>query len=223
MAQTVTPSSAPASDFEPLAERIVADVETLKALSDPLRIRILETMVQAAGDGWTAKRIAGALGVGQTKLYHHLKILEDRDLIRPVDRQLVRGIVETSYQIAQLSLRLDRNLLASGGAEVRSSAEHAMTTVFDLARRDLERALAAGLLPIDEPADETRPFLLNRGLMKISPRNAAELRERLTALLSEYGAEPDGELTLGLFISFHAFPSATSKATPRRRSKGRPS
>lgn len=208
------PGPATGSD-EPLSERIVSDVETLKALSDPLRIRILEAMVQAAGEGWTAKRIAKALGVGQTKLYHHLKILEDRDLIRPVDRQLVRGIVETSYRIAQLSLRLDRNLLASGGDDVRASAEHTMTTVFDLARRDLERALAAGLLPIDGPADESRPFMLNRGLMKISPKKAAELRERLAALLAEYGAEPDGELTLGLFISLHPVPSATAQ-----RSKG---
>lgn len=202
-----------AETFEPLPERLITDVETLKALSDPLRIRILEAMVQAADEGWTAKRIAKALGVGQTKLYHHIKILEERELIRPVDRQLVRGIVETSYRIAQLSLRLDRNLLASGGAEVRSEAEHTMTTVFDLARRDLELALASGLLPIDEPADDRRPLILNRGLMKMTVEHATEFRERLGALVSEYGTDTEGELTLGLFISFHAVPSATSKSS----------
>ena len=30
---------------EPATERIISDVETLKALSDPVRLRILETMV----------------------------------------------------------------------------------------------------------------------------------------------------------------------------------
>jgi DNA-binding transcriptional ArsR family regulator len=215
--QTATNKPAPEMDSEePVPERVIADVETLKALSDPLRIRILEAMVQAATEGWTAKRIAAALGVGQTKLYHHLKILEERELIKPIDRQLVRGIMETSYRIAQLSLRLDRDLLSSGGEEVRTEAQHTMSAVFDLARRDLEKALAAGLLPIDGLADKTKPFMLNRGLMKMSPEKAAELRERLVALLSEYGGEPEGELTLGLFISLHPVVSANPKAKAGR-------
>ncbi|HZM72531.1 MAG TPA: helix-turn-helix domain-containing protein [Candidatus Polarisedimenticolia bacterium] len=217
MATTETSPAAAAATFEPLSERVINDVETLKALSDPLRIRILEAMVQAAAEGWTAKRIAKALGVGQTKLYHHLKLLEDRELIKPVDRQLVRGIMETSYQIAQLSLRLDRNLLAAGGADVRASAQDAMSSVFDIARDDFERALATGLLPIDGPADDSRPFMLNRGLMKMSPAKATELRERLVALLEEYGAEPSGELPVGLFISLHAIPSSTLEPAKRKR------
>ena len=193
----------------PLPERVITDVETLKALSDPLRIRILEAMVQVADETWTAKRIANVLGVGQTKLYHHIRILEERELIRPVGRQLVRGIVETSYRIAQLQLRLDRNLLASGGAEVRSSAEQAITTVFDLARRDFEQALAAGLLSVDQAADPSHPFILSRGLLRVSAAHAAELRERIAALLAEYGSEPDGDVTLGLFVSLHPLPHAS--------------
>lgn len=217
MATTETSPAAGADPFEPLPERVINDVETLKALSDPLRIRILEAMVQAAAEGWTAKRISKALGVGQTKLYHHLKLLEDRELIKPVDRQLVRGIQETSYRIAQLSLRLDRNLLAAGGEDVRTTAQHAMSNVFDLARNDFERALAIGLLPIDGPADDSRPFMLNRGLMKLSPAKATEIRERLVALLEEYSAEPSGELTVGLFISLHAVPSSTAEPAKRKR------
>ena len=218
MTRATTPPTAPESGSqEPLPERVISDVETLKALGDQLRIRILEAMVQAPGEGWTAKRIAKALGVGQTKLYHHIRILEDRNLIRPIDRQLVRGIVETSYQIAQLSLRLDRTLFASGSEDVRSFAEHALSTVFDLARRDLERALAAGLLPLDAPADAPKPFMLNRSLMKMSTKHAVELRERMTALLAEYDADPEGDLTLGLFIAFHPVPAAPPE--PKARGK----
>ena len=217
MATTETTPAAAVDTFEPLSERVINDVDTLKALSDPLRIRILEAMVQAAAEGWTAKRIAKALGVGQTKLYHHLKLLEERELIKPVDRQLVRGIQETSYRIAQLSLRLDRNLLAAGGDDVRTTAQHAMSNVFDLARNDFERALTMGLLPIDGPADASRPLMLNRGLMKMSPEKATELRERLVALLAEYGAEPTGDLTLGLFISFHPVPSSTAEPARGKR------
>lgn len=188
---------------EPLAERVVSDVETLRALSDPLRIRILEAMVEADRESWTVKRISAALGVGPTKLYHHIKILEERELIRPAGQQLVRGIVETSYRIGQLQLRLDRRLLASGEADVRSAAEEAITAVFDQARADLERAMAAGLVHVDGEPDPHRPLLLRRDLFKTTPERAAELRERLTALLDEYGADTEGDLTLGLLVSLH--------------------
>ena len=87
-------------------------METLKALSDPVRLRILETMVQAADEDWTVKRIATALGVGPTKLYHHIAILEERELIRVAGTRVVSGIIETRYRIAQLSVRLDRTLLS---------------------------------------------------------------------------------------------------------------
>ena len=59
--RTATASSARA---QPVAERVISDVETLKALSDPVRLRILETMVTAADEAWTVKRLAAALGVG---------------------------------------------------------------------------------------------------------------------------------------------------------------
>src|SRR6476646_2888850 len=81
---------------QPVAERVISDVETLKALSDPVRLRILETMVTAADEAWTVKRLAKALGTNTTKLYHHINILEERDLIRVAGTRVVSGIIETS-------------------------------------------------------------------------------------------------------------------------------
>src|SRR5215471_9517340 len=105
------------TEFTPLPERVVSDVDTLKALSDPVRLRILETMVQAPGDAWTVKRLASALGVGPTKLYHHIAILEERELVRVAGTRVVSGIIETSYRIAQLSVRLDRAMLSSAPSD----------------------------------------------------------------------------------------------------------
>ena len=201
----------------PQAERLISDVETLKALSDPLRIQILEAMCQAPSDPWTVKQIARALGVGPTKLYHHIRILEDRDLIRPVSQQLVRGIVETTYQTAQLALRLDRRLIAGAGDEVQSSRNEALAMVFDLARHDLESALSAGLVPLDPSADSTRPFLLNRSLLRVAPERAAELRDRLLAMISEFAAHDEDEsaVALGLLVALHPMPMPI-KAKRRR-------
>ena len=202
---------------DPLTERLISDVETLKALSDPLRIQILEIMVRQSDETWTVKRIAKALGVMPTKLYHHIKILEERDLIRPASQQLVRGIVETTYRIAQLSLRLDRELIAGGGDELRSSAAEAIMSVFDLARRDLEAAFAAGLLPTDPATDSGQSTLLNRSLYLLTPDRASQFRDRLVALCAEFASNQDSDASvpLGLLIALHPVPRP--KAAPRTR------
>ena len=130
-------------ELTPIPQRVIADVETLKALSDPIRLRILETMVQAADEEWTVKRIAAALGVGPTKLYHHIGILEERELIRVAGTRVVSGIIETRYRIAQLSVRLDRSLLSGPGPTDEASAaiDGMLETIFDTAREDVTRAL----------------------------------------------------------------------------------
>ena len=193
---------------EPAGERVISDVETLKALSDPVRLRILETMVTAADDAWTVKRLAAAMGVGPTKLYHHVNILEERDLIRVAGTRVVSGIIEKSYRIAQLSLRLDRALLSGTGADVRSSVHDVLAVVFDSVRDEIERGLSSGLIKSsDDPLSE----LMIRGLTMLPPDRAVELRRRLRELLDEFDvAGPDqvepGALPFGYLIATYPLP-----------------
>ena len=189
-------SAQDASADTPAAERVISDVETLKALSDPVRLRILETMVTAADEAWTVKRLAAALGVGPTKLYHHVNILEEREFIRVAGTRVVSGIIETSYRLAQLSVRLDRALLTGGGDDVRSSVHDVMAVIFDSVRDEIEQGLRSGLVTAGE--DDPLRELLIRGLTRIHPDRAAELRERLRALIAEYDDDTHREGQAGL-------------------------
>jgi DNA-binding transcriptional ArsR family regulator len=202
----VTDSPA-APDLTPNAERVIADVETLKALSDPVRLRILETMVQAADEDWTVKRIATALGVGPTKLYHHIAILEERELIRVAGTRVVSGIIETRYRIAQLSVRLDRSLLSASVPpdEATPAIEEMLRTVFDAARDDVGRALRSGAIRL-EAGHEPSPGILRQDLKRLSPARAAEFRDRLTALLDEFDFDRHDEAggtPFGLLIALY--------------------
>ena len=186
-----TQAPPPAAD-DVLAERTISDVETLKALSDPVRLRILETMVQAPREAWTVKRIAAALEVGPTKLYHHIAILEERELIRVAGTRVVSGIIETSYRIAQLSVRLDRSLLSSAPTgEAAAAIEETLRSVFDTARDDVAAALRSGAMGVDAAAGSARG-MLRQDLRKLSDDRAAELKARLAALLDEFDDDPDG-------------------------------
>jgi DNA-binding transcriptional ArsR family regulator len=193
----------------PAAERVISDVETLKALSDPVRLRILETMVTAADEAWTVKRLAAALGVGPTKLYHHVNILEEREFIRVAGTRVVSGIIETSYRLAQLSVRLDRALLSGGGADVQNSVHDVLAVIFDSVRDEIERGLRSGLVTGGE--DDPLRELLIRGLTMVHPDRAAELRERLRALIAEYDTDaPEkaapGSVPFGYLIALYPLP-----------------
>src|SRR5438034_950476 len=104
----------------PLPIRYVEDVETMRVLADPLRIAILRTLMTDAEfqpPVMSAKELSAALGEPQTKLYRHLKQLEEVGLITIAETRLVSGIVEQRYRTGQISLSLSRELIADPAAQ----------------------------------------------------------------------------------------------------------
>lgn len=205
-------AAAPAPGIQaPDAERVISDVETLKAISDPLRLRILELMVTRPDGAWSVKELAAGLEVPQTRLYHHIELLTERDLLRAAEQRVVSGIIETRYRLGALSLRLDPQLVRGGGAG-ESAAREVLTTIFDETRRDVERILTNPTLGDEAPVD--RPFV-NRSLAQLTPDRAREFRARLEALFAEYdgpSSDPSAS-TYRLLIAIYADPA--SKAVSR--------
>jgi DNA-binding transcriptional ArsR family regulator len=196
----------PAEVQAPDAERLISDVETLKAISDPLRIRILETMVTRSDAAWSVKELAAALEVPQTRLYHHVELLVECDLLRSAEQRVVSGIIETRYRLAALSLRLDPHLIGAGGAG-ESAARDMLATIFDETRRDVERLLADSNLGGEAPVD--RP-LVSRGVARLTPERARELRDRIVALVEEFDGlsdEPNAK-TYRTLIAMYADPAS---------------
>ena len=184
---------------DPLPERRISDVETIKALSDPLRLRILELMTAQHGETFTVKRLAGALGVSQTKLYHHVNLLLERELITTAGTRVVSGIIETSYRIAQLKISLDRSLLAADSPQMHD----VLTTVFEGARDDIERGLRSGHIRSGEDADPSTKLLLSKGLARLSKAQAEAVRARILELIDGFDAETSGGQPYGLVLGFY--------------------
>ncbi|HET7727548.1 MAG TPA: helix-turn-helix domain-containing protein [Candidatus Limnocylindrales bacterium] len=194
-------ATAPAPD----PERLISDVETLRALSDPLRLRIIEAMVQRVDPPWTVKELASALDVPQTRLYHHVELLLERDLIRAVERRVVQGIIETRYAVAARSFRLDRRLFQGGSPEADAQVHEVLLHLFDLARDELEASIGAGLALPEEEAPDSKRTLLSKGLLRLRADRAAELRSRLTELLAAYDDDDAGPDTAayGLLVALY--------------------
>ncbi len=199
---------------DPLPERRISDVETIKALSDPLRLRILEVMTGDHRETFTVKRLASILGVSQTKLYHHVNLLAERELIRPAGQRVISGIIETSYRIGQLRLNLDRSLLTGDSPELHD----VLVTVFDGSRDDIEQGLRSGVIGIADDADPATKLLLSKGFARLTADQAAAIRARLVELLDAFDTDtgPGDGRAYGLVLGYYPVADTTTMEDPER-------
>src|SRR5262245_60005872 len=91
----------------------LSDLDQVKVLADPLRIRILEQLAIAER---TTKQVAQRLGEKATKLYHHVDALERVGLIRLTRTRQNRGTIEKYYLAVARQFRADSRVFSTGDA-----------------------------------------------------------------------------------------------------------
>ncbi len=74
--------------------KVIDDLATLRLLSDPLRLRLIEELGIAPT---TVKTLAKTLAMKPNRLYYHVNLLEEHGLIRVTDTRVVSGIIEKTY------------------------------------------------------------------------------------------------------------------------------
>ena len=205
-------------DFQPEPVMRIGNPETLRAIGDPTRVRMLETMVQRLDPAWSVKELAVALGVPQTRLYHHVELLLTHGLIRAVERRVVSGIIETRYRVGALSFQLDRRMFEGEDAP-REILHDTLIAVFDTARDEVEAAIASGVIGKGPGASEDR-LLVTKGLARLTPVRAAELHRRLRALEAEFGNDDptEGDEPWGFVLAI--YPAATPTTPPEEPTDG---
>ncbi len=183
-------TSSPASQPDGEEAVVIRDLDTLRVLSDPLRMRMVELMGRGE---WTARQLAASLGVGQTRLYHHIAVLEARGLIRLAGTRLVAGIVEKRY-VAPRLLTVDPSLFGGAAetpAETVRAVDALVAAAFATVRREIERAVEAGKISIDgggasSEATAGRGMTLAFDGARLSEARASEFRGRIEALIHEF-------------------------------------
>ena len=78
---------------------MITDLEQLKVTGDPLRLQILDVMTMDPQKGLDREGAGRGLETKQTKLYHHLALLEEHGFIRVAETRMVSGIHEKRYQV----------------------------------------------------------------------------------------------------------------------------
>ena len=169
---------------EPEGTLEVRDLDRLRLLADPLRLRLVHAFAEKAR---TTKQVADLLGLPATRLYHHVAQLADAGLIRLTATRPVRGTVEKYYRAVA------RRFVASPGAFAKGAEADAVgrlaAQVIDQARADVE-VLRARTTAGDADAEACEPLLARATV--IAPRQRlVELRDRMLEWLAELEAMED--------------------------------
>lgn len=175
---------------------VIGSSETLKVISDPFRRRILDLVRE---EPRTAKEMASALEVSQTRLYYHIKLLEARGLIRVAETRVVSGIIERRYRATAYRLSIDKALIGPT-SEGSDALDAYVSVVLDGVRNEINRSVDAGLIDLERTKEdqlEPRRLVLGRKWLRLTPSQLADFNRRYAELIDAFdrdgtdGNDPD--------------------------------
>jgi DNA-binding transcriptional ArsR family regulator len=167
-------------------ERTITDLETLRLLADPLRLSILGAFPPLARRPMSVKEIAEKIDEGQTKLYRHVKKLEEAGLLRMVETRVVSGIIEKRYLPAQKRMTIEGSMLALGPEP--DDFTDTVVALMDSARDRLRTGIRAGRVPLTAP-DEGPDLSPQVGSIRVNMtlERYLGLQAKVTELLQSIG------------------------------------
>jgi DNA-binding transcriptional ArsR family regulator len=170
---------------QPDEEFVITNLETLKVISEPLRLQILELL---ADEPRTVKQLAAELNMASTRLYYHVNLLELHGLIRVTGTRIVSGIIEKQYQVSASRFRVERSLLNLAPSEGDDTLDTLLSSVFEQMRGEIKASAQRGLIDFSAAAPRDHGLLLSRTMGRMPPERAAEFYARLEALVQEFDA-----------------------------------
>ncbi|MCH9652208.1 MAG: helix-turn-helix domain-containing protein [Deltaproteobacteria bacterium] len=161
----------------------LSDLEQVKVLAQPLRIRLLENFCQER----TTKQVADLLGEKPTRLYHHVEALERVGLIRQTKTRPNRGTVEKYFQAVARTFRADSALFSANSSDEDVQAlQSVVDTLMDTTAGELRQLVGSG-----SGAALEEEGLLSMVEIRATSAEITEIRDRLEGLIRGLGQVGD--------------------------------
>ncbi len=170
---------------------VIEDLDTLKVISDGLRMQILDKIGLANRRGAlrTVKELAAELDLPPQKLYYHINMLEKHGFVQVAETQIVSGIVEKHYRVQAKNITISRQLFESGlrRDEKARAALGLLDSVFEATRLEL-----VSLIEKSGDTDEQLPTLrgrrghISRDTGRLTAEQAEAFYGRLLELIDEF-------------------------------------
>ena len=173
----------------------ISDLDQVRLLSDPLKLRLLQTFAEAPR---TTKQAAAELGESVTKLYRHVDALHDAGLLEVIDEKQKRGTIERTFRAVAQRFEADYSLFSDAPGDEGMAAAREMLRV-------TETEVLNVLANARDDDEETAIVMRVRG--RATPEKVAELRTALGEWLESIPDDDEipGEATqeFGGLIAFY--------------------
>lgn len=167
----------------------VTDLEQVRLLADPLKLRIIQSFAEGPK---TTRDVASQLGENLTRLYRHVDALLDAGLIEVTHEEQKRGTIERTFEAVARRFEVDHDLFTGDG---------------DDAVRDLLRAGEEEILAALASAGRADDPLIMRLRIKASPEQLRSLRQALEDWVGSaqalHGTADDEVAEAGALIAFY--------------------
>jgi DNA-binding transcriptional ArsR family regulator len=186
----VLPGNVPVTMPELPVHIVINTAQQFKAISDPLRSRILGIIQNQPA---TAKQIADSLKASPGAIGHHLHVLEAAGLAQVVARRLIRGIVANYYTRTARIFTYDLPREVIGNTSI--NLEIIAKAYEELAEAETTKK---------EDVNQTAGF----PHVRLSPERAKYFSERLRSLVDEVlseASDPNGKV-YGILVSMFMAP-----------------
>lgn len=187
----VLPGNVPVTMPELPVHIVVNTAQQFKAISDPIRSRILSIIQNQPA---TAKQIADSLKASPGAIGHHLHVLEAAGLAQVVARRLVRGIVANYYTRTARIFKYDLPREVTGNTSIN----------LDIIAKAYEE-LAEAEANTKEDVNQCAGF----PHVRLSPERAEYFSKCLQALVDDVLSEtpdPNGKV-YGILVSMFLAPN----------------
>jgi DNA-binding transcriptional ArsR family regulator len=168
--------------------RVIDDPEVLRLIADPLRLRLLELLRQQPR---TVKELAALLGIPRTRLYYHVRLLEEHGLVTVEETRVVSGITESRYRVTAYRLSVDKTMLGASPGD-SSPLEVYLSVVLDEVAAEIRRAIASGLIDLEANHEDTftpRRLVIGRKWYRFTDEELAEFDRRFTEFQDAFSAQ----------------------------------
>ena len=188
---------------------LVDNLETLKVLTDPIRIEILHILDP---EPQTINQVAEKLGLSNSRLYYHFRILEEHGLISVVHTRMVDNIVEKFYWSTAADFDIDKTLLDFSSESGKENIERLVSSTVETTRMDMLRSLQARRENLASgSASVPREMIITNIKKRLTDETFQAFIKRLKDLLEEFSKLPEekseGEDITQFSLAVYAYPN----------------
>lgn len=162
------------------ADVLLTDIAQLEALANPTRTRILLEASQPI----TVAEIADRLETPKTRLYYHVNLLVEAQLLVQVDQRKSGARIERIFRIAARNFRSGPGIW-EGAEDPQRVADLAAGVIFEPARAETAAVLEQTFQGIEPIAE------FGRWLVHLTADEAAAIADRIDGLIAEFRKNDD--------------------------------